>query len=54
MDKELVQQRLQQLKTEREQMVANIHAYDGGIQDCEYWLSVLDNKNKEAKDGNKK
>lgn len=55
MDKELVLRRLQQLKKEREQMVANIHAYDGGIQDCEYWLSQFDNKlqQKEADNGGK-
>lgn len=46
MDKEAVQKRLEQLKLEREQLAAqinqltaNMHAYDGAIQDCEFWIA---------------
>jgi len=35
-------ERLAKLKAEREQLVANLNAYNGAIQDCEYWLSVLE------------
>jgi len=39
--REMVEQRLAQLKAERDQLVANLNAYNGAIQDCEYWLSLL-------------
>jgi len=47
--KEMIEQRLAKLKAEREQLIANLNAYNGAIQDCEYWLSVLD-KEGEAND----
>ena len=40
--KEALEERLEQLQREREQLVANIHAYGGAIQECEYWLRQLD------------
>jgi len=40
--REMVLERLAKLKAEREQLIANLNAYNGAIQDCEYWLSVLD------------
>jgi len=30
------------LKAERERLVANLNAYNGAIEDCEYWLTQLD------------
>lgn len=52
MNKEMVQQRLQRLKSEREQMVANVHAYDGAIQEVQHWLDELDKPTtEEAVDG---
>ena len=33
--------RLETLQRDRAQAIANINAYDGAIQECEYWLGVL-------------
>ena len=40
--KEKIQERLQTLKTNVEQLQGHINALGGAVQDCEYWLSVLD------------
>jgi len=40
--REKILERLAKLKAEREQLIANLNAYNGAIQDCEYWLSVLE------------
>lgn len=37
----VIEARLEQLRAEVEQIRANLHAYEGAIQDCEYWLGVL-------------
>ena len=37
----MVEKRLEQLTAERDQLVANLQAYNGAIQDCEYWLNQL-------------
>jgi hypothetical protein len=42
--REMVQERLNQLKAEMVQMQANLHAYEGAVQDCEHWLAVLAEK----------
>lgn len=46
--KEALEIRLQKLLQEREmlqneliQKQANLHAYDGAIEDCQYWLAQL-------------
>ena len=51
MDKETIEKRIEILKTEKaqalqaaEQMMANVHALNGAIQDCEYWLNEVENK----------
>lgn len=49
MDKTQVQDRIKQLETEREQVKATLLAYEGAIQDCNYWLSQMD-KPKETKE----
>ena len=41
-DKEKIQQRIKQLETEREQTRINLVAYEGAIQDCNYWLKELE------------
>lgn len=40
--REQVEQRLATLRVEHEQAKANLHAYEGAIADCEYWLKVLE------------
>ena len=41
MTTEQVTARLAQLQQQREQLQRTLTAYDGAIQDCEYWLTVL-------------
>ena len=33
--------RLAELERGRTQALANLHAYDGAIQECQYWLAVV-------------
>ena len=35
---ETVLERLDKLKKERESLQANLYAYEGAIQECQYWL----------------
>jgi peptidoglycan hydrolase CwlO-like protein len=42
--KEAVQQRLTELKKQKEQVLADVNALSGAIQDCEYWLEELNKK----------
>lgn len=35
-------ERLAELREQREQLLANANAVQGAIQDCEFWLSILD------------
>ncbi len=39
--KEALEQRLAALKRDRTQAVANVNAYDGAIQECQFWLELL-------------
>jgi len=39
--KERLDERLEQLRADRAQTVANVNALDGAIQDTEHWLGVL-------------
>lgn len=48
MNADTILARIEQLKAEREQIMhniaqlqANVNAYDGALQDCEYWLEQL-------------
>ena len=45
MTKEALEERLQLLQKELEQVRANLFAYDGAIQECKYWLSLVEEKN---------
>ena len=38
---EALQQRLQELQKERETVLANLHAYDGAIQETQHWITEL-------------
>ena len=42
MNRELLEKRLVELVEQRDQMIANINLVLGAIQDCEYWLSQID------------
>lgn len=46
---ESLQTRLESLNKGREQAIATVNAYDGAIQECNYWISVLTPK-EEKKD----
>lgn len=37
--------RLEQLRKEQADTLANAHAYSGAIQEAEHWLSQIDTKN---------
>lgn len=41
MTKEQVQERLDTLTKERDQLKTTLLAYEGAIQDCNYWLQQL-------------
>jgi prefoldin subunit 5 len=40
--REAIEARLQQLQQEATEIRANLNAYEGAIQDCQYWLAQLD------------
>jgi len=44
MNKDQIEKRLEELKTNQEQLRANLIATSGAIQDCEYWLEQLKEK----------
>lgn len=41
MTRQAVEMRLAELRASLTQQMANAHATEGAIQDCEYWLAVL-------------
>jgi hypothetical protein len=47
--KETVQKRLQALIQKRDELTANVNAYNGAIEDCQYWLGEI----QKAEDTNK-
>ena len=42
MTKELLNERIKTLMQQRAQLLDNVNAFNGAIQDCEYWLRELD------------
>lgn len=42
MTKEQLTQRLQALTQERDKIIANVHAFNGAIEDCKYWLAEFE------------
>lgn len=38
---ELLQKRKQELIAQQQQLVANANALNGALQDCDYWIGVL-------------
>jgi hypothetical protein len=49
MTKEQLEKRKADLIASLEQQKANLHATDGAIQECDYWLAQLDVKPEEPK-----
>jgi hypothetical protein len=41
MNTETIQKRLDDLKSQKDVMMNNLHGILGAIQDCEYWLNLL-------------
>ena len=48
MTREQIEARLAQLRKELDQTYANVNAYLGAIQDCEFWLAQLDAEREKA------
>jgi hypothetical protein len=41
MDEKTIKERITTLEGQRAQMVSNVHAIEGAIQDCKYWLEKI-------------
>ena len=41
---EKLQKRLKELEGAREQILANLNAVNGAIEDCKYWMTELEDK----------
>ena len=39
--REVLELRLKALERDREQAIANVNAYDGAIQECNFWIKLL-------------
>ncbi len=48
MTREAVEKRLALLEKDRLQVIANLNAMDGAIQDCKYWLDQFDSEKAHA------
>lgn len=46
--REALQTRLFELERQREQAIANVNAISGAIQECQYWVAWLKEKEREA------
>lgn len=44
--KEQIEERIKLLETEKEQTRNNLIAYEGAIQDCKHWLTVVEEPKK--------
>lgn len=49
MTKDKVQERLNTLEQELKQAVRIVHAYEGAIEDCKFWLANFDKPVEEEK-----
>jgi hypothetical protein len=38
MDEKTIKERITALESQRAQTISNVHAIEGAIQDCKYWL----------------
>jgi hypothetical protein len=53
MNKEQINNRLEQLREGQKQALAQVNATEGAIQDCLYWLEELEKSNKPNKEDKK-
>lgn len=52
MTKEKLEERIKLLEQQRDALKSNVLAYEGAIQDCQHWLTELDNTSEEVKEVN--
>jgi prephenate dehydratase len=43
MDEKTIKERITALEGQRAQTISNVHAIEGAIQDCKYWLKKKNN-----------
>ena len=41
MDAKTIKERIAKLEAQRAQMISNVHAIEGAIQDCKFWLEEI-------------
>ena len=41
MDVKTIKERIAKLEAQRAQMISNVHAIEGAIQDCKFWLEEI-------------
>ena len=41
MDVKTINERIAKLEAQRAQMISNVHAIEGAIQDCKFWLEEI-------------
>ena len=47
MDKEKIEKRIKSLEAAKEQMIANLNAIIGSINECKFWIEELSREDKE-------
>lgn len=52
MNKEMLEKRINELQSQKDMSIANANACAGGIEDCKYWLHVLDEEEKKLNSDN--
>jgi hypothetical protein len=50
-DRKSIEERLAELKRNREQLLATLNAYAGAIEDCEHWMKHLDESERARSNG---
>ena len=41
MNEKTIKERIAKLEAQRTQMISNVHAIEGAIQDCKFWLEEI-------------
>jgi len=50
MTPELIRERIAKLTAEREEIVHQLIAFDGAIQDCQFWLALAESPHEEEEE----